>query len=602
MSKTILPFINLESGDRQISKNEIAMHLNSYFQFYSNIIKDTDTPFYENFFQTKNKILSISDDDELIQEIRKVSYFTEYDQMLQIVELFIMNKFFSYNIDSNLSLIGDVGDEKCSEKIFISGSKKYKKRDVIKYIRNALCHNDKKDMELYRLIQKQNNPQIYIEIYLRKPNFHIMLTIAELKNLLLPILQAKSAYSFLYYDNKGNIVNTPNKVMMALDKELYFEINQIYNFNSQNVKNKIITDEISGEKFKKKFQFNSKQVEYIKQMYFLYKGTDEFYNTIMIKHILEETIPFGMAKIAGYLDDLNNFLPFLYDGYNCLSKYQKSLNSNYQSKEDLISTERQLYNSINLNSRSLRANILFCSYILENITYANTLIKIDEKEIQKNYIRNSLVHGTYANCIDKDYNILLYDYIHKNKKGKMDNNLILENYTVNSFNLINLYKTLSKSINLKDYYLPLDLIINLEKFRGLRFTFREKKIIYYINASLDNKVAPFLGLKDVDGTLCYMSEDDFALFKNKVMSLKLNELYNYDQKVMDFIKKVPDIARISTTRFQNLVNEHKFTSSNYLEPLKETLEELYSLCKNYSESVEVSSSANVTKSLIKFYY
>lgn len=85
-------------------------------------------------------------------------------------------------------------------------------------------------MELYRLIQKQNNPQIYIEIYLRKPNFHIMLTIAELKNLLLPILQAKSAYSFLYYDNKGNILNTPNKVMMALDKELYFEINQIYNF------------------------------------------------------------------------------------------------------------------------------------------------------------------------------------------------------------------------------------------------------------------------------------------------------------------------------------------------------------------------------------
>ena len=184
----------------------------------------------------------------------------------------------------------------------------------------------------------------------------------------------------------------------------------------------------------------------------------------------------------------------------------------------------------------------------------------------------------------------------------MDNNLILENYTVNSFNLINLYKTLSKSINLKDYYLPLDLIINLEKFRGLRFTFREKKIIYYINASLDNKVAPFLGLKDVDGTLCYMSEDDFTLFKNKVMSLKLNELYNYDQKVMDFIKKVPDIARISTSRFQSLVNEHKFTSTNYLEPLKEILEELYSLCKNYSESVEVSSSANVPKSLIKFYY
>ena len=66
------------------------------------------------------------------------------------------------------------------------------------------------------------------------------------------------------------------------------------------------------------------------------------------------------------------------------NKIEKSLNSNYQSKEDLISTERQLYNSINLNSRSLRANILFCSYILENITYANTLIKIDEKEIQKN--------------------------------------------------------------------------------------------------------------------------------------------------------------------------------------------------------------------------
>ena len=55
MSKTILRFINLESGDRQISKNEIAMYLNSYFQFYSNIIKDTDTAFYEFFFKLKTK-------------------------------------------------------------------------------------------------------------------------------------------------------------------------------------------------------------------------------------------------------------------------------------------------------------------------------------------------------------------------------------------------------------------------------------------------------------------------------------------------------------------------------------------------------------------
>ena len=121
----------------------------------------------------------------------------------------------------------------------------------------------------------------------------------------------------------------------------------------------------------------------------------------MIKHILEETIPFGMAKIAGYLDDLNNFLPFLYDGYNCLSKYQKSLNSNYQSKEDLISTERQLYNSINLNSRSLRANILFCSYILENISYANTLIKIDEKEIQKNIEVPPVKRARFVRCRKK---------------------------------------------------------------------------------------------------------------------------------------------------------------------------------------------------------
>lgn len=590
MSNNIAPFITLNSAEKELSKNEIAAYLEMYYVFNVNIINNADISYFENFKRLKNKYINYTGDKTLSNIIREASFFTEYDNMIQIAKIYTLNKFFSYYIDSNLCKIGELGNNSVDEKYFLPGSTKYNIKETINFIRNAFNHNDKEGFQLFRLIQKQNDPNLYIEIFLRKPNFHIMLTVEDLFDLLEPILHAKSAYSYLYYDEKGKIIQTLSQFEENINKRIEYEIMQIYDFDNNQLSkdNYIIHDDETNKanKFYKRFQFSEEQMQTIRNSYQMLKTNNLFTDNIIISSILRSTIPFGMSKVESFLVDLKYCLPSIFNLEDCYSNWQQQIYEKlkYNSEEEAIqSFEKEVY-TLNGLDRINRAFIIFSSYVLDSIILEKSDININGIELKKDRIRNSFVHGTYFNYIPNDKSdmvLFLYDYEHKNKKGKTDNNLILEDAIINKFSMMDLYETLLHYIKIDDYSLPLDFIINLDRFDGICLTFKESSTRYYINASFNNKTPIFLGVKDLDGAPLYMDDKDFQLLKDKISKLNFNLLDMFDEKTKSFIKRIPEISSKATKNYINLSEKGNLSSETYFGPLKKEIDELKNICARH---------------------
>ena len=600
---SIAPFNALNKGEREISKKEVAAFLDTYFLFIIDTIRNKNIPFFEVFKYTKNSECDLDNNSPWRNEIRNISYFTEYDNMLQIAKFFVLNKFFSYNVDSNLYKINDLGNEMVDDKYFLPGSNKFNKSKTINFIRNALNHNDKDSFQLYRLIQKQNDPQIYVEIYLRVPNFHIMVTIDELIDLLKPVLQSKSLYTYLYYDKNGNIINNPTDFMKHINEDIYYEINQVYDYDDKDVVNGIL--ETNNNDFAKKIKFTQEQKDGIKREYNLRKTNDDLINSIFISRIIEESIPFGMTKVKGFLDDLNNFLPFIYDYDKTYNDYKAKYSKfDYTSKEKVFESFDNIYFSNNDESRHLRSLVLFCSYILDSVINEGETVAVPGKTIDKAVPRDSLVHGTYSSYYSSNpFKIGLFDYEHKDRKNRTDNSKIMENYNLEEFDSIELYKKLYESMMPKEYPLQLDLIIDKQNFRGFKYSFKEKSTIYYVNAEFFNDIPAFLGLKDNNGIIEYMDDKDFDLLKEKMDNIDFNKFNNiYDQEMQDFVKRIPDISRESTKRFKKLEREERIDPELYYGPIKDELRKLLSICQKHPFIPTVSTEKIDNKYVDVFHY
>lgn len=597
----IAPFNNLNAGERELSKKEIAAFLNTYFKFMIELNNHEKLSFFETFKVTKNKLCNVDSSSDWQNEVRESSYYTEYDNMLQIVEFFSLIKFFSYIVDSNLYKLGDMGDQMVDDKYFLPDSNKFSVYKTISYIRNAMNHNNKESFQLFRLIQKQNDPKIYVEIYLRVPNFHIMLTIDELKDLLKPVLKSKSLYTYIYYDSKGNILT--DDFLKHIDEDIYYEINQVYDFDDSDIVNDIVRDH-NGEEFKKKILFTKEQKEGIKRTFEYYKTNDKIIDSIFLSRIIEESIPFGMTKVRGFLDDINNFLPFIYDYDLSYENYKEEYSRLYYNNEkNALESFDKIYYTNNLLSRFVRSLVLFSSYVLDSIISEDEQIMIDGRSVNKNVPRDSLVHGTYSSVYSNDpFTIALFDYKHK-RKSKTDNNRIMENYKLEEFDFIGLYESLYKIVEPTEYPLQLDLIISTPKFNGFKYTFRENDTIFYVNASFDSVVPLFLGIKDVDGTLAYMDDKDFDLLKERINNADFTRLKDiFDLEAIEFVKRLPDISRKATKLLYNLINSNSLSIDAYYGMFAEEINTLTAICSKHPFIPQIRENRIDDEYVTSFYY
>ena len=434
------------------------------------------------------------------------------------------------------------------------------------------------------MIQKQNDPKIYVEIYLRVPNFHIMVTIDELFELLKPVLQSKSGYTYIYYDNNDNVLEKLDDFINHIDEDIYYEIIQVYDYKNEDIVDGVISEHF-GKKFKKRIKFTKEQKEGIMREYNMIKDNDDILVSIFLSRIVEESIPFGMTKVKGFLNDLNNFLPFIYDYDKNYNDYKIEFNKlSYNTQREALESFDNIYYSNNQNSRLIRSFVLFSSYILDTVVNDKDSIELNGKLMSKDIFRNSLVHGTYSNVYgDNLFNIAFFDYTHKDNKNRPANDKIMDNYKLVKLDFMDMYENLYNKIKPKEYSLPLDLIIDKNHFKGFKYSFRIKNTIYYVNAEFDNDIPAFLGVKDVNGKVKYMDDEDFDLFKYKIMNINFeNFRYIFDKDMISFVKKIPDISRESTKRLKKLIEQKDVSIESYYGPIKKEIKELSEICKKHS--------------------
>lgn len=604
----IAPFATLEKGESELSKKDIAAFLDTYFNFLIEMFNNEEKTFMDNFINSKNR--REKDISVFSQKIRSCSFYAEYDYMLQIAELFTIIKVFSYYIDSNLFKIGDIGRERVDDKFFLSDSTRYNKIQTINFIRNALNHNDKKDFELFRLTMKQGDPKIYIEIYLRNPNFHIKVTVDELVDLLKPVLKSKSLYAFTYFDKEGNVIKSPEDLLKIInediDDEIYYEINHATDFDENDISNGLLIN-YGGQVFKIKIPFTKEQKNGIKIYCDMLKTNDSLYNSIIYSRVIEEVIPFGMSKVNGFLNDFNNFLHYIYD-YD--KKYIDFIYENAKVKttvfEDSLQIFDNFYYAYNRTGRTVRGLVLLLSNVLDSIIPEEEQIEINGDTIAKTIPRDSLVHGTYSSAYGTNIlNIALFDYEHKDRRNRTDNTRIMQDYNLKVFDIMDLYEMSYNLISPLEYSLPLDIIISRPKFDGFKFIFKDRDKRYYINASFDQTTPIFLGLIEINGETYYMDDRGFDLFKEKIDSLSMKKylsMLSLEDEQIEFIKNIPDISRNATARYTYLITTNKLSNENYFGPMMNEIKTLSKIVHNNPYIPEVSETRVDSKYVSTYHY
>lgn len=149
-------------NDHVFTKLEIARYLRNYTFMFWNATAKKDVSF--------GNILSyvVDSDDELLNQTKNY-----YGEMIQVYQFMCLTKYLSVMKDSFFDYIKDEQLNKLDifDDIFINESdkNKFSKKQTIKFIRNAVCHNDNPTHDLYSLKRKDGEVKLEINLLNTKP-------------------------------------------------------------------------------------------------------------------------------------------------------------------------------------------------------------------------------------------------------------------------------------------------------------------------------------------------------------------------------------------------------------------------------------------------
>ena len=176
--------------NHEFTKYEIATYLRDYNRTMTYATMNQDIPFYEVFKHHMHV-------DDRIQYAIKDYYY----EMISIYEILLLSKFLTALYDNYFDnlLESSINKINIPDSIFVNKNDRsnFSNKQIIKFIRNALNHNDNPSHDLARFIRINENEkeQIKLEIVLKNTKpipFHVMLDINELISICFEIKNANS--------------------------------------------------------------------------------------------------------------------------------------------------------------------------------------------------------------------------------------------------------------------------------------------------------------------------------------------------------------------------------------------------------------------------
>ena len=392
-----------------LTKIEIATYLRDYTRLMIYASLNTNKDFYTLF-----KIM-LKDDNRLQYAIHEY-----YNDMINIYCFFLANKIYSFlnDISFDYLLEKNIDSVTISDDIFVNSSdfNRFSKKQIIKFIRNSINHNDKNEQELYKLYKDGND--IKIEIFLKNTKpvpFHIIMNITTyaliMNNLKLSskidaiVLSSKEPLNFSngnFYDALNSVFYRKYYIKEKVSMETLIKVSDAFRLNQgfAPVSTHLSPEVISYVDYElttpQKLKIEEDLIEWYHSV-----GIDPYDS---IGYILRNVIPHGIAKLPsmdfglilanGYVAQKKSIQILIDDAKHvCYSKSQKKnplylYSSKYGTDMRVICSARDFDSIIN-NTSSIYYSYLFDTLITDD------MIKIGENQYSREKVRNSFVHSRW---------------------------------------------------------------------------------------------------------------------------------------------------------------------------------------------------------------
>lgn len=521
----------------RLSKYEIATYLKSYMELMISSINNRNISFADLF--CKN-----------MENIRMTRYVSSnyYQNMNLIYDFFLLSSYYGITNDLEQSYLEEVKIEQidCFKNIFINkeDSKRFSKKQIIKYIRNAICHNDKIDKELYKLYKC--NDEIFIEISLEKTKpipFHVRLTLKDYISIMSQLCNSNHSIEC------GVLL--PDEINYQNYTKYLDEISLVY---IDHIKKE--TANVADECIISDAELNEEQKLKIKQEIPKWKINSKKYFKDLLEYIIRNAIPLGATK----LDDIKYNLNILQ--YN-VKDPTNSLNKTIQNIEKTNNKEIDFKEILNYNHFGKYVHysfIIYLRYVIDTITTDDN-ININNVIYSRNKIRNSLVHGRWF--FGPNDKLELYDS-NEPYGYKFANNWhesISFEYLI-SF-VLEEYNKLSNNKKNNIYY-PISFKCDVEKGKILHISFikNDKQYIYNLRLTpnKDNIIPWGLYVIDNKEFRFVIDPEEANEFFDEIINLSFEEKLKYS-KIISELKS----QYLKALRYQNKeISKEELYEKNYI--------------------------------------
>ena len=421
----------------EFSKYEIATYLRDFNRTMNYASFNQDISFFEVF---KN----VMRNDGRLQ----YAHIDYYLEMITIYEILLVSKFLSILYDNYFDFLleSSIDNINIPNSIFVDSSdaNRFSKKQIIKYIRNALNHNDNPNHDLFKFIRINENgkDEIKIEISLinTKPiPFHVVLSIDELISIYFEIKKSNSIRIASNLSTKPILLNSLNvsDTINHIYLRKYFARKKL----SDEQKKAIISYINSGNKIKNNSEFLLENgLEYKDYNYSIaqkikieedlkYWESLGVYGNDVIHHLLYKVLPFSWSKDRALTMNLILTDYYMRLGKSCIFDIINDARKLYFNKNLIDESPLGLYgqsfgidynilfDSIDFANIISITNAIYYGYLFDSLVTDKEVNITDSKIIEREKIRDSFVHMRWfmgarecfklfdwENGIDNEYN------------------------------------------------------------------------------------------------------------------------------------------------------------------------------------------------------
>lgn len=415
--------------EEKFNKYEIATYLRDYANLIEIATKYSNIPLFEvykNLLSSQGRELEATIDNYHIM-MNFVIFFTNV-RMFSI----IYDNYFQYVREEDLKTVD-------FSNVFVNkddyNNFKNHKKDIVKYIRNALNHNLQNDLCNYSFDSK-GGYNVGISLKNTNPPFNAKIGYFKLLEIMFEIMKRANRSDITILRNKKNIHERKNNNQLAIfARDFYFRriypknknidlsdlIKYLKENGSENVKeNEQLIDKVDIVDYQLSwldaYVVEEKYKELEKKLNA--SGKKELVNDDLFRYVIYNTVPLGILKLDHLSYELNLLLKAR-NGNLSLSKASnmavvKNVDNNYFSATP---NSRLYYMNDEINNVFF-AKSLYAGYMFDSVIQDDK-ITIGGKEYLKDRIRNSFVH--MRNFFSKE-KIHLFDLVGK-KRDKIVNDL-----------------------------------------------------------------------------------------------------------------------------------------------------------------------------------